>query len=86
MPLETAEFVAEIEQILRSLPSITIPQAASDLSVALALAEAARAGALENVHVNLPSIHDLTWLEQVTARIHHLEMHSSDPPQAPPRA
>ncbi len=86
VPLETAGFVAEIEHVLKDLPPVTIPQAASDLSVALALTEAARAGALENVHVNLPSIHDLAWVEQVTARIHRLEVHSSDPPQTPPRA
>jgi glutamate formiminotransferase/formiminotetrahydrofolate cyclodeaminase len=86
VPLETAEFVAEIERALRGLRPIIIPQAASDLSVALALAGAARAGALENVHVNLPSIHDSAWVEQITARVHRLEMHSSDFPQTPPRA
>jgi glutamate formiminotransferase/formiminotetrahydrofolate cyclodeaminase len=85
VPLETAEFVAETEKTLRWLPSITIPQAASDLSVALALAEAARAGALENVHANLPSIHDRVWAETIAARIRRLDEASSDLPEAPAR-
>jgi glutamate formiminotransferase/formiminotetrahydrofolate cyclodeaminase len=80
VPLETGEFVTEIERVLRGLPPITIPQAASDLSVALALVEAARAGALENVHVNLPSIHDPAWIERIAPRVRHIETLSSDPP------
>jgi len=81
VPLETAEFTAQIEQILRDLQPITIPQAASDLSVALALAEAGRAGALENVHVNLPSIQDRAWVERLSARLGRLENPPNEPPE-----
>ena len=81
VPLESAEFAAEIEQVLRDLQPITIPQAASDLSVALSLAEAACAGALENVHVNLPSIHDRAWAERIADRLSRLETLRSGPPE-----
>jgi len=81
VPLETAEAAKEIEQALLELHPITIPQAASDLSVALALAEAACAGALENVHVNLPSIQDRAWLERVSGRLGRLENPPDEPPE-----
>ncbi|MBZ5543525.1 MAG: glutamate formimidoyltransferase [Acidobacteriia bacterium] len=81
VPLESVEFVAEVEQVLRDLQPITIPQAASDLSVALALAEAARAGALENVHANLPSIQDRAWVERIADRLGRLENPRSGPPE-----
>jgi glutamate formiminotransferase/formiminotetrahydrofolate cyclodeaminase len=80
VPLETAEFAAEIKQVLQGLLLITIPQAASDLSVALALAEATCAGALENVHVNLSSIQDRAWVARVSGRLGRLE----NPPAQPP--
>ena len=58
VPLETAELAAEVERITEGLRGITIPQTASDLAVALALTEAARQGAIENVRANLSSISD----------------------------
>ncbi|MBZ5516075.1 MAG: glutamate formimidoyltransferase [Acidobacteriia bacterium] len=72
VPLETAELVREVEATLAPLPAMTIPQATSDLSVALALAEAARGGAIENVHVNLASIQDRAWVEGIEARLRRL--------------
>lgn len=72
VPLETAELAAETSQLLASLPAITIPQAASDLAVALSLAEAAKSGALENVHANLPSIHDAEWLGHINQKLNRL--------------
>jgi len=82
VPLETAELLAEIEPALCALPSLTISQAASDLAVALALAGAARAGALANVHVNLSSIQDSAWVEGCTERLRRLETLSPDPSEA----
>ncbi|HEV2493004.1 MAG TPA: glutamate formimidoyltransferase [Terriglobia bacterium] len=73
VPLETAERAAEVESILEDLRSTTIPQAASDLTVALELAHAARRGALENVRVNLPAIVDPAERTRLEAGISELE-------------
>jgi glutamate formiminotransferase / formiminotetrahydrofolate cyclodeaminase len=72
VPLETAELAFEIAKLAESLRGMTIPQAASDLAVALHLAEAARLSAIENVRANLPSIHDIEWINQVEARLNAL--------------
>ena len=69
VPLETAELAREVAQVVESLREVSATQAASDLSVALAMAEAALAGAIENVHANLPSIHDREWLAQIEERL-----------------
>jgi glutamate formiminotransferase / formiminotetrahydrofolate cyclodeaminase len=72
VPLETAALAAQILRILETLSGSTLPAAASDLVVARHLAEAAREGALENVRVNLPSIHDSDWVRQIEVQIHAL--------------
>ena len=72
VPLETAELAAEVSRLIESLRAVTIPQAASDLDVAHNLAEAARAGAIENVRANLPSIQDAEWVGQMEAKIRTL--------------
>jgi glutamate formiminotransferase len=69
VPLETAELSAEVTAILSGLKDITIPQAASDLAVALDLAGTARRGAIENVRANLPSIKDRNYLSQAEQRL-----------------
>lgn len=69
VPLETAELAAEAARVIGTLRDITIPQAASDLAVALHLAEAARRGAVENVRANLPAIQDQEWLSQIERRL-----------------
>jgi glutamate formiminotransferase len=69
VPLETAELVAEVGHLLKSLRAITIPQAASDLSVALMMAEAGRQGSLENVRTNLSAIQDRDWVAFVEQRL-----------------
>jgi formiminotetrahydrofolate cyclodeaminase len=71
-PLETAETAAAVAQELVSLRDITIAQAASDLSVALNLAETARRGGIENVQANLPNIHDESWLKEIGTRLEKL--------------
>jgi formiminotetrahydrofolate cyclodeaminase len=69
VPLETAELAAETASLVISLRSITIPQAASDLSVARHLANAAEQGAMENVRANLPSTHDRDWIIAIEQRL-----------------
>jgi formiminotetrahydrofolate cyclodeaminase len=81
VPLETAELVMEAVQLIEALRSVTLPQAASDLAVALYLAEAARRGALDNVRANLPSIQDRAWVSSILERIQALEHRSGS--QAP---
>src|SRR5207245_3358757 len=65
VPLETAEMASETSRRIAALGAITIPQAASDLAVALHLAAAAERGAVENVRANLPAIRDREWLERI---------------------
>jgi glutamate formiminotransferase / formiminotetrahydrofolate cyclodeaminase len=73
VPLETAEVAAQVSAVVESLRGVTIPQAVSDLAVALSLASAARAGALENVRANLPSVSDGEWLKQMEAKLRALD-------------
>jgi glutamate formiminotransferase/formiminotetrahydrofolate cyclodeaminase len=69
VPLETAELAAETARLLETLRDIVIPQAASDLAVALALVRTAQHGAIENVRANLPSIQDQEWLRQMEGKL-----------------
>ncbi|HMD96855.1 MAG TPA: glutamate formimidoyltransferase [Terriglobia bacterium] len=73
VPLETAELAVEVARVVKELQTITVPQAASDLNVALGLAAAARAGAVENVRANLPSISDRQWIAGIEAKLGALE-------------
>jgi glutamate formiminotransferase/formiminotetrahydrofolate cyclodeaminase len=72
LPLETAELAAAVGREVASLEGITIAQAASDLHVALDLAETARRGGIENVRANLPSVRDESWRRETEARIQEL--------------
>jgi formiminotetrahydrofolate cyclodeaminase len=56
VPLSVAESACEIGQIATSLRQITNPRMSSDLTTSIALANAALAGALANVEVNLESL------------------------------
>jgi len=80
VPLETAELVVETARLVESVRPITLPQAASDLAVALHLAEAAYRGALDNVRANLPSIQDSGWIARITERVRTLEYPSLTQP------
>lgn len=73
IPLQTAQMAVEVGRLLATLPGITIPQASSDLRVAERMVEAAVRGAIENVRVNLTSVSDVTWLDQIEARLKELE-------------
>ncbi len=65
VPLSVAEKAHEIMQISKSLESITNPNMKSDLSTASALAAAAITGALANVEINLASVKDQSFCDQV---------------------
>ncbi len=69
VPLETAELATALAAVLSTLEGITIPQAASDLKVALDLAGVARRGGIENVWANLPGVQDEHWLRDVEERL-----------------
>lgn len=74
VPLSVAEKSHAISQIASSLFSITNPNMKSDLTTAVALAQAAITGALANVDINLASIKDQAFAQQVrtrTASIQH---------------
>ena len=72
VPMETAELAAEAAREVIGLKDITIPQAASDLSVGSSLAETARRGGVENVRANLPGVRDQAWLREMEARLERL--------------
>ena len=65
VPLSVAEKAQEITQIVKTLEPITNPNMKSDLTTALALAHAAITGALANVEINLGSLKDQSFAEQV---------------------
>jgi glutamate formiminotransferase / formiminotetrahydrofolate cyclodeaminase len=69
VPLETAQMTADVRSIIESLQPITMPLAASDLKVALGMAAAGQAGALENVRTNLESIRDRAWAADIAATL-----------------
>ena len=69
VPLHTAELAAEVGRAIEALRPITLPQAASDLSVAVGMVAAARAGSLDNVRTNLPSIQDKAWVSEIENRL-----------------
>ena len=56
MPLSVAERAVEVAQIAEMLKPITNPNMASDLTSAIALAQAALTGAMANVEINLGSM------------------------------
>jgi glutamate formiminotransferase/formiminotetrahydrofolate cyclodeaminase len=68
VPLGVAEKAQEVAQIAQTLGPLTNPNMKSDLTTALALARAAITGALANVEINLTSIKDHTFAEDVRKR------------------
>jgi glutamate formiminotransferase len=73
VPLDTAQKAREVADIVAGLRPITNPNMASDLTVADALARAAILGALANVEINLVSLKDATFAEQVRSRVAQLQ-------------
>ena len=68
VPLSVAEKSHQIGQLAKSLGPITNPNMASDLTTAAALAAAAVTGGLANVEINLSSLKDQAFAEQVRLR------------------
>ncbi len=73
VPLETAEKVREVADIVSSLGPITNPNMSSDLTAAAALAQAAIQGALANVEVNLRSLKDAGFSTVVRSKVARLQ-------------
>ena len=69
VPLGVAERAAEVAKIVEKLKPITNPNMKSDLTTALALAEAAIQGALANVEINLESLKDAGFATQARHRV-----------------
>ena len=68
VPLTVAEKAHQVAQLANLLGPITNPNMKSDLTTALALAMAAVTGALANVDINLASIKDQAFRDQVRQR------------------
>jgi len=68
VPLGVAEKAHEVAEITQSLFAITNPNMKSDLTTAQALARAAVTGALANVEINLGSLKDQGFAEEVRKR------------------
>jgi glutamate formiminotransferase len=73
VPLNTAQKAREVADIVESLRPITNPNMASDLTVADGLARAAILGALANVEINLGSLQDATFSEEVRFKVAQLK-------------
>jgi len=69
VPLGVAEKAHEVGDIVRSLEPITSPNMKSDLTTSSALARATITGALANVEINLASIKDGEFSEEVRKRV-----------------
>ncbi len=69
VPMETAQRAREVSDIIASLKPITSPNMASDLTVASALASAAIVGALANVDINLGSIKDAGFVDEIRSKV-----------------
>jgi formiminotetrahydrofolate cyclodeaminase len=76
VPMSVVERAAAMEGRLHSLQ--IPPKFGSDLAVAKALVIAAKAGALENVRINLESMQDEMFKELIFARVRALEALESE--------
>jgi formiminotetrahydrofolate cyclodeaminase len=65
VPLSVAERAREVAGIAEKLKPITNPNMKSDLTTAVALARAAIEGALANVEINLESLKDAAFAEEI---------------------
>jgi glutamate formiminotransferase len=69
IPLTVTERAREVRAILESLRPITNPKMASDITVGIALANAAVQGALANVEINLGDLKDGAFVADVQKRV-----------------
>src|SRR5438270_1974928 len=73
VPMDTALKAREVADIVAILKPITSPNMASDLTVASSLASAAIVGALSNVEINLGSLKDARFAEEIRSRVVELQ-------------
>ncbi len=69
VPLSVAEKAREVARIAEALGPVSNPNMKSDLTTASALARAAIEGALANVEINLESLKDAVFAEDVKKRV-----------------
>lgn len=74
IPLGVAERSYEVARLAEALRGITNPKMASDLVVSHALAQAAVEGALANVEINLESLTDQEFAQEVRTRAGKLQI------------
>ncbi len=73
VPMEIATRAREVADIIATLKPITSPNMASDLTVASSLSSAAIVGALANVEINLGSLKDARFAEEIRSRVVELQ-------------
>jgi len=73
VPYETARKASEVAKIVETLRPVTNPNMASDLTVAGSLAKAAMQGAVSNVEINLASLKDATFIQDMRSKVGQLQ-------------
>jgi glutamate formiminotransferase/formiminotetrahydrofolate cyclodeaminase len=73
VPYETAQKAREVADIAEKLKPITNPNMASDLTVAIGMAKAAMQGAVSNVEINLASLRDATFIQDMRSKVGRLQ-------------
>jgi glutamate formiminotransferase len=73
VPMDTAQRAREVKDLIETLKPITSSNMASDLTVASALASAAIVGALANVEINLGSLKDADFADEIRSRVVELQ-------------
>jgi len=73
VPLAVAERAMRVAAIIQELEPITSPAMVSDLAVARLMATSALEGAIANVEINLESLSDQKFVQQVRKRVAELE-------------
>jgi len=71
--MDTAQRAREVKDMIETLKPITSPNMASDLTVASTLASAAIVGALANVEINLGSLKDADFVDEIRSRVVELQ-------------